>query len=328
MSETGSFPSGTMPRGRQIPTYLGIGVPRAGTTWLHDLLGSHPEVYVPSRRKELSYFNLNYERGPAWYRKFFPPEAEQGRYRAIGEVTPYYFYCDDCPERMVRAGVEKLVLILRHPVDRAWSYYGQKIRNGMYRGSFEEFLRQSRWPVVDQGHYSRYLSRYLHYFDRRQILVLLFEEALPDIRSTTTILGSFLGVDAAGFAGSAAAETVNSSYVPRSRLLYGLAFRVAKVCRQYDLDWVVNAAKHLGIREAFGVGGKLAPMKLETRTRLEASFQPEIAELERLLDRPLDLWRQPRPGFSRADGPGPALTGTDRGTDLAYEGLRNVSPPS
>ena len=37
-----------------LPTYLGIGVPRAGTTWLHEVLGSHPDVYVPARRKELS----------------------------------------------------------------------------------------------------------------------------------------------------------------------------------------------------------------------------------------------------------------------------------
>ena len=87
---------------------------------------------------------------------------------------------------------------------------------------------------------------------------------------------------------------------------------------------MVNAAKRLGIREAFGVGGKLAPMKPETRTRLEESFQPEIVELERLLDRPLDLWRQPRPDFPQSEGPGPAFTGVGH----TREGLRNVSPPS
>src|SRR4051812_32958483 len=104
-----------------LPTFLGIGVPRAGTTWLHELLSSHPEVYVPVRRKELSFFNLYYDRGTRWYQKFFPSEAEADRYRALGEITPYYFYGPECPERIARLGVGKLLLILRHPVERAWS---------------------------------------------------------------------------------------------------------------------------------------------------------------------------------------------------------------
>jgi hypothetical protein len=294
-----------------LPSFLGIGVPRAGTTWLHELLGSHSEVYVPSRRKELSYFDLHYERGVNWYRKFFPPERELGRYRAIGEITPYYCYCEACPARIAGVGIEKLVLILRHPVDRAWSYYGQKIRNGMFRGSFEEFLEQPQWPVIDQGHYSRYLKRYLQHFDRQQILVLLFEEALSDLATTKRVLANFLGISPSGFGTTDRGDPVNPSYVPRSPLLYGIAFRISKVCRRYDLDWVVNAAKRLGVREAFGATGKLRPMEIETRTHLDRLFQPEISELERLLDRRLDVWRRDPAAPIGDQAPTPALT--DRG---------------
>ena len=31
-----------------LPTFVGIGVPRAGTTWLHEILDAHPEVAVPT----------------------------------------------------------------------------------------------------------------------------------------------------------------------------------------------------------------------------------------------------------------------------------------
>lgn len=275
-----------------LPTFLGIGVPRAGTTWLHELLGAHPEVYVPSRRKELSFFDLHYGRGLEWYQKFFPAGPERGQYGVVGEITPYYYYCGACPERIARAGIGKLVLMLRHPVDRAWSYYGQKIRNGMFRGSFEEFLRQAQWPVIEQGHYSRYFQRYLQHFAREQILVLVSEEALSDLPSTKRALASFLGVSESGFAATDPVGAVNASYVPQSPRLYGLAFRISKVCRRYDLDWLVNAAKRLGVREAFGAAGKLAPMGVETRAHLDELFQPEIAELEKLLDIPLDVWRR------------------------------------
>ena len=40
-----------------LPTFLGIGVPRGGTTWLHKLLISHPVVYMPTRRKEIRFFD-------------------------------------------------------------------------------------------------------------------------------------------------------------------------------------------------------------------------------------------------------------------------------
>jgi hypothetical protein len=275
-----------------LPSFLGIGVPRAGTTWLHELLQSHPEVYVPRRRKELSFFDLHYGRGLDWYRKFFPRQPESNAYRSVGEITPYYFYGEDCPARIAQAGIGKLVLILRHPADRAWSYYGQKIRNGMFRGSFEEFLECPKWPVIDQGHYSRYLRRYYGHFERRQMLVLVFEQAVTDVAGTQRALAGFLGVSEAGFAASEVSEAVNQSYVPRAGRLYGLAFRISKVCREYDLDWVVNGAKRLGVRQAFGAKGALTSMPPATRARLDEVFQPEIGALEDLLEIPLDAWRR------------------------------------
>jgi hypothetical protein len=276
-----------------LPTFLGIGVPRAGTTWLHELLSSHPEVYVPVRRKELSFFNLYYDRGTRWYQKFFPSEAEADRYRALGEITPYYFYGPECPERIARLGVGKLLLILRHPVERAWSYYGQKIRNGMFRGTFEEFLENPTWPVIEQGYYTRYLERYLRHFDRDQILILIFEQALSDAAATKTALAEFLQLTPSGFSLPEANAAVNASYVPRARGAYGLAFRISKLCRAYDLDWVVNAAKTLGLKKALGVAGSVVPMEQGTRSHLNELFQPEMLELETLIGASLDVWRNP-----------------------------------
>ena len=54
-----------------LPTFLGIGVPRGGTTWLHTTLISHPDVYMPTRRKEVRFFDRYYERGLGWYETFF-----------------------------------------------------------------------------------------------------------------------------------------------------------------------------------------------------------------------------------------------------------------
>ena len=61
-----------------LPTFLGIGVLRGGTTWLHELLVSHPDVYVPARCKETYFFDLYYERGLEWYEGLFPPRSGGG----------------------------------------------------------------------------------------------------------------------------------------------------------------------------------------------------------------------------------------------------------
>jgi hypothetical protein len=123
-----------------LPTFLGIGVSRSGTTWLHQLLEGHPEVYVP-RRKELAFFSKYYNRGLEWYEGFFPSDTEARRYKAVGEITPIYWFHPDCPRRIAKVpSITKLIMIVRNPVDRAYSDYGLRVKNGAWSGSFEGFL--------------------------------------------------------------------------------------------------------------------------------------------------------------------------------------------
>ena len=51
---------------------------------VHEWLAGHPDVYVPTRRKEVRFFDRHYDRGLGWYAKYFPAENGES-YRAIGE---------------------------------------------------------------------------------------------------------------------------------------------------------------------------------------------------------------------------------------------------
>jgi hypothetical protein len=277
------------------PTFLGIGVPRAGTTWLRALLSEHPAVFVPTRRQEICFFDLYFDRGLGWYQKFFPSASEAARYRAIGEITPFYLYGPDCPERIARQGVEKLVLVLRNPVERAWSYYAHMMHNGAFRGSFDEFLAEPRFAAIEHGYYAKYLRRYLKYFGMEQILVLLFEDAVRDTLGTKERIAGFLGIDPNGFPTASGSRAVNSSFLPRARRIYSVAFGVSRVLRRWDLDFVVNAAKRLGIKEMFGTGGTLPPMSQELATRLREGYRADISDLEQLLGISLARWQQDPP---------------------------------
>lgn len=272
-----------------LPTFLGIGVPRAGTTWLHELLDSHPGVYVPTHRKEVRFFDLYYERGVQWYEKFFPPEGEARRYQAIGEISPGYLYCPRCPERIESIpSITKLILILRNPVDRAYSAYGRRVRYREFSGPFEELLSLEP-EVIRMGSYSPRIRDYLRYFSMDQMLILIHERAVADVPKTRETLARFLRVAADQFPLAVGSQRLNRSYIPRARPIPKALTRfVAVKLRDWDLERVLSFANR--VERLLGPAGSLPPMKEETRRYLTELYADEIKELESLLRIDLACW--------------------------------------
>jgi hypothetical protein len=273
-----------------LPNFLGIGVPRAGTTWLHTLLAGHPEVYVPTRRKEIRFFDVYHERGLDWYEKFFCPPEDAPWYKAIGEISPQYFYCEECPGRIAAAlPTAKLLVMLRHPVDRAYSNYGFVVQRGNYRGSFEEFLA-ARPTHLERGFYSRHLSAYLRHFDKSQILALLFEETVTDGANARQALATFLGVSADGFPSSS--KRVNASSVPRFRSLSSSAVKAGRKLRRGHLEPLVDLGGRLGARRLLTKGTPLPRLDAESRRSLSEMYEGEFEELSATLQIDLGCWRR------------------------------------
>jgi hypothetical protein len=275
-----------------LPTFLGVGVPRAGTTWLHSLLVSHPDVYMPSRRKEIRFFDRHYEQGLGWYEAFFCPDDEAGSYRAIGEISPQYLYDDECPERISATlpGV-KLLLILRHPIDRAYSTYGFTMQRANFPGPFAEFL-ESRPSVLERGYYSRYLKRFLERFERERILTLVFEESITDVETTRGKLAGFLGLDATMFPPESGITKVNRSSAPALGAASGFAVKMGRRLRRRGLEPAVDVARRLGIQRILSKGTPIPPLDDESRRELGRAYADEFDELESLLGIDLGRWRE------------------------------------
>ena len=275
-----------------LPTFLGIGVPRAGTTWLHELLQAHPEVYVPKHRKEIHFFDRNYERGIGWYEKFFPTDARASKYRAIGEITPCYLYYDDCLKRILRMpSIMKLIVILRNPVDRVYSHYGCFIRDGICSGSLE-YCMSHHPKIIQQSFYSEHLKNYLRHFKRDQILVLIYEQTVAaSLSKTQETLVRFLGINAERFSSTAGIKKVNTSDIPAAHSAYIFCAKVGERLKDMDLDYIVNWSTRLGIRRLFGKKRSLPRLKEETLQYLRDPYMPEIRKLESLLSINLDCWK-------------------------------------
>ena len=133
---------------RLPPEFIVIGAQRCGTTSLFRALMAHPQIVRPAFHKGINYFDLNYYRGMSWYRGHFPI-AEIARRRtarsgppAAFEASGYYLYHPFAIERIARElpGV-KLVVMLRDPVERAFSAYKHEYARGYEWENFEQALK-------------------------------------------------------------------------------------------------------------------------------------------------------------------------------------------
>ena len=276
-----------------LPDFIGIGVNKAGSTWLHDLLDSHPRVWVPVKRKEVRFFTENYDLGLEWYDDFFPSDDEAGEYDAVGEITPHYLYMNGTAERIASLGtVKRLILTLRDPVERLHSAYWFRVRVSGFDGTFEDYIRE-RPGEVDRGLYAKHLQTYLRHFSRDQILILIFERMIRDVPATRETLADFLGLDVTLFPPESGTGKSNVRYVPRFRGAYQKAYRLGRSLRSHDLDWIVNGAKRFGLPAVFGKrkSPRQTQMNSDTRRRLEEIFAEDIKALEGRYGLDCSAWR-------------------------------------
>lgn len=123
---------------RADPSFLIIGAQKAGTTSLYSYLIQHPQVRS-ALRKEVHFFDHNYERGMGWYRSFFPLTGDD-RSWITGEASPYYLFHPHVPERVHQCLPDtKILAVLRDPVERAYSHFQHSRSMGLESlDSFEE----------------------------------------------------------------------------------------------------------------------------------------------------------------------------------------------
>ena len=164
--------------GLTFPDFLGIGAQKAGTSWLHANLRRHPQVFMP-RRKELHYFDWRPHRSLKTYAR----EFAGGEALVKGEITPYSAALPSWTIRYIHELMPdaKLILILRNPIDRAWS---QAVMNLVVRAgrNFEEvgddeFERHLRHPrTFTRGDYLGMIDNWLSVFPEERLLIGFFEE--------------------------------------------------------------------------------------------------------------------------------------------------------
>jgi hypothetical protein len=279
---------------RTRPSYVGIGAQKCASTWLHRILADHPQVAVPET-KEVDFFSYRYDRGYQWYERCFVGAADA---RARGEISPSYFCEPAVPERVARYVPDaRIIVSLRDPVERALSNHRHEVREGHLVGAdltFETGLDNN--PMyVEQGRYATHLKKWLDYFPREQILVVLMEDVASDPLDVARSVYRFLGVDA-DFIPAGLTERYNPSFATRSPAFGAVKDAAYAATRLPGLRWAWDAAAGVGLRALYrGINqvpsdAVIPPPSEQTLRQLRQRFEPEVLELESLLGRSLAKW--------------------------------------
>ena len=146
------------------PDFVIIGSERGGTTSLYNYLLENSNV-EPALRKEIHFFDQNYDRGRVWYVAHFPIRGESV---ISGEASPHYYIFPEAARRISQdLPNTRLIMLLRNPIDRAYSHYQHEVALGYEKHSFEEAIQRefdmngSDWTARDLR--SKGISEYVHH---------------------------------------------------------------------------------------------------------------------------------------------------------------------
>lgn len=272
-----------------LPNFLVIGAMRSGTTWLHNILNTHPEICLPTKRKEVNYFDHFFDRGIEWYSRFFSA-ASKHSYKAIGEITPNYLSAEPVPQRIASTLPEvKLILILRNPVDRAFSHYGFMMKSYGIDQDFQTYFRETP-EVFYKGLYGHHIKRYLNYFPREQFLILKFEDFRSSPSQISKKISEFLDVSPNKFDEQVFAQKFNSSSLPRFPSIRSNLTKFRDNLRKHDLDFAWNLAKASKLDFIFDKKAVFEKPDFQVRSSILKQYESDIELLTKLTEIDFSAW--------------------------------------
>lgn len=193
----------------KLPTFLIVGVQKAGTTSIYNYLKQHPQIYM-SPVKETDFLEQDWEKIAAetgktyqkgirtfqQYQELFEGVRDE---IAIGEASPNYLFHYQSSADLISHYLPqaKLIVILRNPVERAYSDYLMHVRDAIGRKSLSEQIKYSAHKsfIIKKGFYTTPLQHYFDKFGREKIKIYLYDDLCQSPLEMMQDLYRYVGVD-------------------------------------------------------------------------------------------------------------------------------------
>ena len=309
-----------------LPNLFLVGAAKAGTTSIHALLDAHPSVFM-SPVKETNFFSRDDLR-PELYSDLyknsidFNTQAFRSRPTSplhiadirsleeyerlfsdvdletiVGECSNSYLFCPSAAETIAAYNPNaKILIILRNPVERAWSHYLMNIKLGYnVLPNFTEEIRRDMattpagWGITSNyfglGLYAAQVARFYAHFKKHQIKIILFEDVIDPAQRVLDDLWAFLEIVPVEL--STQNFRKNVAGVPRFPRLNRI-IRNSTIIRRAHQIAPANL-KRLG--ELLVLSRSSMPqLSRQDRLALLEMYKPDIEELESLIKRKLSRW--------------------------------------
>lgn len=183
-------------KNHQLPNFIIIGAMKAGTDSLYHYMNAHPDIDMCKIKEPDFFLDINWTKGIDWYKNLF-----RNNNKLKGDASPNlskYPVLGNVPERIYSIAPEvKLIYILRDPVKRITSH----LHHSLTANSINEddiptiFDSQFGKHIIDYSKYYMQIERYLKFFKKDQILLLLSEDLSSDPDASMRSIFDFVGAD-------------------------------------------------------------------------------------------------------------------------------------
>jgi hypothetical protein len=312
------------PKPELLPDFIIGGAMKSGTSTLHHILQSHPDVFIPNH--EVHFFDMdnmlqhpdfNFFHNNEWIHQFLHDDPDQywkwyGDFfrghteKVLGEDSTTYLASSKAAYRIAQQPKEiKLIFLLRNPTERSYSHYLHDLRKGRMTHSFENVLRFNPHSVLDRSLYYDQLKTYYKFIPKDQIKVILFENFIRDQKNTLRDICDFLDLDFNQIPSESLNRHSNPAKLPLSISLQYFKNRIFRsFAGSYYNDRLPNTPQkvpplsylsylihylHLGINPPLRTNKpKLKP---STRNLLNNYFKTKLNGLDDLIDQDISsLW--------------------------------------
>ena len=279
-----------------------VGAPKAGTTSLYHYLSEHPQVEMSSQ-KEPDYFSDKaiHEQGMYYaknrvntldkYESLFVQKESV----VYGEASVSYLFYENVAEDIKKYNPNaKIIIMLRNPIERAFSHYLMDYRLGLISDSFENVLAKISkhknahlfyQQYIEVSKYSKQIQRYLDFFEKDSILFIDYEDLKINVSKTVDQVYNFLHIS------TEFAADINTKHntftMPKNkviRLIYSFVF-LRKILTFLFPTYLVK-----NIRVLLFKSDKKPELLKETRSLLKRIFNDDIKKLEEVLAKNYSKW--------------------------------------